>query len=411
MKAEAGFRLLGKYFNYCIGDGDEKLGRLIQIKIDSNERMIVGIDEDGFIEEYEISDIIIKNNTGGDTDLVKQIIKQVNKNINAFKFDLAEYRRDDLLRILQEIGDENIRKEISDAFNLGAALDAYDEVINKILNINNISDEDKDLLRGVIAYKQHDNSLAYKIFSNRWVKERSNPHTCRDFILVADEFDNDVLCFYLLKDFFRKNGRYTDDRYYITLWRKYLFYSVKYNNFDLLMEMNISEWNVRHLLDSYIYIFHMYNMEHLAIRLVGLFVNGNNTILQGNNEDLGNVQDTIDEINLLKNYLPDTVESYYLRFESCMKRILQCYLENKKDDPEEEKSGYIYEYVESRNYGFIIGMDFQKYFYHWDYLSSNLIKKVMDNIYSGMSIEMEDKLFVQFRSERSNKKIQAMDII
>ena len=50
MKAEAGFRLLGKYFNYCIGDGDEKLGRLIQIKIDSNERMIVGIDEDGFIE-------------------------------------------------------------------------------------------------------------------------------------------------------------------------------------------------------------------------------------------------------------------------------------------------------------------------------------------------------------------------
>ena len=34
MKAEAGFRLLGKYFNYCIGDGDEKLGRLIQIKID-----------------------------------------------------------------------------------------------------------------------------------------------------------------------------------------------------------------------------------------------------------------------------------------------------------------------------------------------------------------------------------------
>lgn len=411
MKIEAVFRLLGKYFNYCIGNGDEKIGRLIQIKIDSNERIMVGIDEDGFIEEYEISDIIIKNNTEGNIGLVRQIIKQVNKNINAFKFDLAEYRRDDFLRILQEIEDENIRREIADAFNLGAALNVYDEVIDKILNINNVSDEDKDLLCGVIAYKQHDNSSAYKIFSKRWLKKRNDPDTCRDFILVADEFDNDVLCFYLLKDFFRKNRRYVDDRYYITLWWKYLFYAVKYNNFDLLMEMNISEWNVRRLLDSYIYIFNMYNMGHLAIRLVGLFVNGNNTILQGNNEDLGNVQNTIDEINLLKNYLPDTVESYYLRFESCMKRILQCYTENKKDDSEEEKSGYIYEYVESRNYGFIIGMDFQKYFYHRDYLSLNLRKRVMDNIYSKINVETEDKLFVQFRSERSNKKIQAIDII
>ena len=126
---------------------------------------------------------------------------------------------------------------------------------------------------------------------------------------------------------------------------------------------------------------------------------------------MGDIQDTIDEINLIRNYLPDTVESYYLRFESCMNRILQRYLENKINDSEEEKSGYIYEYVKSRNYGFIIGMDFQKYFYHWEYLSANLKKRVLDNIYSGMSIEMEDKLYVQFRSERSNKKIQAMDII
>lgn len=410
MKVEAGFRLLGKYFSYCIGNEEERLGRLVQIKIDSSERMMVGIDEDGFIEEYEISDVNVKNNTEGGKGLVKQIIKQVYKNINAFKFDLAEYRREDLLVILQKIDEEIIRGEIADALNLGAALDVYEGVINKIYHLNNISDSDKDLLCGVIAYKQHDNTLAYKIFSNRWMKERNNPDVCRDFILVADEFDNDVLCFYLLKEFFRRNGRYIDDRYYMTLWWKYLFYAVKYNNFDMLMDMNVSEWNVRHLIDSFIYIFHMYNMEHLAIRLVSLFVNGNNTILQRNNEDLGNVQETMDEIGLIKNYLPDTAESYYLRFESCLNRILQCYQE-KKISESEEKSGYIYEYVKSRNYGFIIGMDFQKYFYHWEYLSANLRKRVMDNIYSGMDIAMEDKLYVQFRGERSNKKIQAVDII
>lgn len=415
MKVEAGFRLLGKYFSYCIGNGDEKLGRLRHIRIDVNERMMVGIEEEGFTEEYEISDVNVKNNIEGDTGLVKQIIKQVNKDIHAFKFDLAKYRQADLLRILQEIDDENIRGEIENALNLGAALDVYYEVINKINHLNNISDSDKDLLRGVIAYKQHDNTLAYKIFSNRWMKESNNPDACRDFILVADEFDNDVLCFYLLKEFFKKNGKYIEDRYYITLWWKYLFYAVKYNNFDMLMDMNVSKWNVRCLVDSFIYIFNMYEMEHIAIRLVSLFVNGNNTILQRNKEDLGDVQETIDLIKLIRNYLPDTAESYYLRFESCMDRILQCYQENKYSDEFEEKSGYIsgyiFEYVKSRNYGFIIGMDFQKYFYHWDYLSANLKKRVMDNIYSGMGIKVEDKLYVQFRGERSNKKIQAMDII
>ncbi len=52
MKAEACFKLLGRYISFLIGK-EEKLGRLIQIKIDAKERLVVGIDENGFIEEYE----------------------------------------------------------------------------------------------------------------------------------------------------------------------------------------------------------------------------------------------------------------------------------------------------------------------------------------------------------------------
>ena len=62
-------------------------------------------------------------------------------------------------------------------------------------------------------------------------------------------------------------------------------------------------------------------------------------------------------------------------------------------------------------YGFIIGYDFQKYFYHWDDLNSNIRKRVMDNIYSDKDIKDEDKIYVQFRQELINKKIQAADII
>ena len=75
------------------------------------------------------------------------------------------------------------------------------------------------------------------------------------------------------------------------------------------------------------------------------------------------------------------------------------------------RSGYVYEYVKSRNYGFIIGFDFQKYFYHWDYITQNLRKRILDNIYSDKDIEEEDKIYVQFRRECTNKKIQAMEII
>ena len=155
----------------------------------------------------------------------------------------------------------------------------------------------------------------------------------------------------------------------------------------------------------------MYNLEHLAVGLTDQFVEGNNTILQRNNEDLGNIAEAIDELNFCKNYLPETVESYYLRFKICMEKILDAYTSGKVEKLDEEKAGYIYEYVKSRNYGFIIGFDFQKYFYHLDYMAQNLKNRVMDNIYSDKAIEEEDKIYVQFRCENINKKVQAIDII
>ena len=197
----------------------------------------------------------------------------------------------------------------------------------------------------------------------------------------------------------------------MNLWWKYLYYAVKYNNFDLILQIDITSWNVRWLIDSYIYIFHMYNLEHLAVGLTDQFVEGNNTILQRNNEDLGNIAEAIDELNFCKNYLPETVESYYLRFKICMEKILDAYTSGKVEKLDEEKAGYIYEYVKSRNYGFIIGFDFQKYFYHLDYMAQNLKNRVMDNIYSDKAIEEEDKIYVQFRCENINKKVQAIDII
>lgn len=190
-----------------------------------------------------------------------------------------------------------------------------------------------------------------------------------------------------------------------------MYYAVKYNNFDFLENVKITEWNVRILIDSFVYVFHMYHLEHLSSGLVNQFINGNNTILQRNNEDLRNIEEAIDELNLYKNYLPDTAEGYYLRFEFCLKKIITSYSSGKPDIIEEDKAGYVYEYVKSRNYGFIIGYDFQKYFYHWDYLSPNLKKRVLDNIYSDKEIGNEDKIYVRFKSENNNKKMQAIEII
>ena len=337
MKAEVGFKLLGNYFAFSCG-GQEKLGRLVQIRIDSNERMIVGIDEDGFIEEYEISQINIVKKNNSQSNLTKQIIKQVNKDINSFKYDLGEYRKEDFIEILMQLHDSDLRDNIIaclDGSNLYAGLNKlYDSVMQQNLGI-----EDKELVCGILAYKQHDSEMAYKVFSNRWLVDKADSDKMRDFILVADEFDNDVLCFYLLNEFFSANGRYIGDNYYANLWWKYLYYAIKYNNFDLINEMDVNEWNVRFLIDSFIYIFHMYNMQHLAVELSNRFSRGNNSILQRNNEDFKDLQETIDEVNLMKNYLPDTAEGYYLRFKGCMERILQS--NHIRDTESDEKDGYI----------------------------------------------------------------------
>ena len=409
MKADVCFKLMGKYISFFIGK-EEKLGRIIQVRIDTNDRMLVGIDENGYVEEYEVADVQVSDNKNKHKTLTKQIIKKVNKEINSFKFDLGEYHKESIITILQKIDSERVRNDIIKSFDTGEKNDSRDEIYKSILQ-QSLEETDAELLLGIVAYKTHDINTAYKIFRQRWIKDKDNPDICRDFILVADEFDNDVLCFYLLKHFFETNGRYINERYYINLWWKYLYYAVKYNNFDLLSKIKITEWNARVLLDSFIYIFYMYNMEHIAEGLINCFAEGNNTILQQNNEDLGNINSTIDELNLCRNYIPDTAEGYYLRFEACMEGIVEAYNKGSVNTEGDERSGYIYEYVKSRNYGFIIGYDFQKYFYHWDDLNSNIRKRVMDNIYSDKDIKDEDKIYVQFRQELINKKIQAADII
>ena len=48
MKADACFKLFGRYISYSV-EKEQKFGRLIQVRIDPSERMLVGIDENGFI--------------------------------------------------------------------------------------------------------------------------------------------------------------------------------------------------------------------------------------------------------------------------------------------------------------------------------------------------------------------------
>jgi len=411
MKAEVCFKHLGQYISFCLGtDKTERLGRIVQIKINMQDEMKVGIEEDGYIEEYSLEEVNILKNKETQKSLTKQIIKQINKNINSFKYDLAAYYEGELQEILSFVEEEEKKEQILEAFDIkNKEVDC--ERIYDIIEHIGVSEEKKELLRGIVAYKQHDFETGYRIFSKRWLQNKENPECCRDFLLVADEFNNDLLCFYLLNYFFERHGRYLETSYYTNLWWKYLFYSGKYNNFDLIYKMEITDWNVRVLIDSFIYIFHVYNMEHLADSLSGHFVDGNNTILQNNKEDLGNISEVINALKLYKNYIPETVESYYSRFALCMDRIITLHDEGRVDIYSEEKCGYVYEYVKSRNYGFIIGYDFQKYFFHWDFVSTNLKKKILDNIYSGKDITDEDRIQVNFRSEYSNKKIQAMDII
>lgn len=409
MRADAGFKLLGRELCFSVG-GEEKVGRLVRIEIRPDKKMLVGIDENGFIEEYEIADVKVLQNKEEQKSITRQVINQVNKDINSFKFDLVLYREEELLHMLDGLEDEALREQVRAGFAAAGQAGPCGALYQRISRLG-LSEEEKELLCGAIAYKQHDRDKAYQVFSGRWLADRGDPDKCRDFILVADEFDNEVLCFFLLNEFFENHGRYIGEKYYLNLWWKYICCAVKYNYFDLLRRFDVNEWNVRYILDSFVYIFHMYNMGHISDGLANQLAKGSHTILQRNNEDLGDIQETIEEIDLLKNYLPDTAQGYYLRFEACMRRILAVHENGQADSAEDEKPGYIYEFVKSRDYGFIVGYDFQKYFYHGKSLSPRLQKKVMENIYSDVDVASEDKIDVLFRSEVSNKRVQATEII
>lgn len=407
MKAERVFKLFGKWFEFLI-DGKKKRGELVQIRIDADETWLVGINEDGFIEEYEVSKIEeIKNNKNNES-LVKDIVKRVNKKINSFKFDLKGYREKEIKYIIEKIDNIEIKKELLEGITKRNLFQDCEKIYDNISKLN-IALEERELLSGMIAYTQHDQKKAYEIFSKRWLINKEELDNCRDFILIADEFDNDVLCFFLLKHFFRiVKGNINNKN--SGLWWKCIYYMVKYNDFTLLENITVSRENIIILMYSFIYIFDTYNMEHLSVGLTELF--RGNKILQEDIADLGdNVEEAIDKVDLLKHYLPDTAQGYYLRFESCMEQILKKYEEGTIVYDDNDKEGYIYEFVKTRNYGFIIGNDFQKYFYHGDYLSRNLRKRIVDNIYSGKEIEFEDKIYVQFHCDYCNKRIQAVDII
>ena len=409
MKVDACLKLLGKNFNFYVGQ-ERKEGRLLSVGIDYNEKLVVRIsNNDGFTDEYAIDDIRVENTEFKKNNLVKQIIKNISNKMDSFKYDLREYYKDCIENILNEITDVHKANRINNYLKTNERFDSYEAVYQDICE--SVDSDNSELVCGLVAYNLHDNDTAYRIFRQRWLCDESNPDFCRDLILIADAFDNDVLCFYLLNRFFSTNE--INDGCNLNLWWKYLFYAVKYNNFDLLESIRITDLNVRTMIDSFIYIFHMYNLEHMAERLTMCFANGNNMILQKNNEDLGDLKETINELNLCRNYLPNTADGYYTRFVDCMENILNLYHNHKLYNiPDNERNGYVYEYVKSRNYGFIIGFDFQKYFYHSDDLSSDMLRKrIINRIYSTKDTGEDDQIYVQFECERINRRVQAANII
>ena len=143
MKADACFKLFGRYISYSV-EKEQKFGRLIQVRINPSERMLVGIDENGFIEEYEINAVHIMTNDSR-KNLTSQIIKQVNRDINSFKFDLCEYRKDDIIECLKKVNNEFTRDRIISGLDMNSKAGCCTELY-QLVREQNMSDEEKDIV-------------------------------------------------------------------------------------------------------------------------------------------------------------------------------------------------------------------------------------------------------------------------
>lgn len=381
------FRYFGSPLQYQIKETEWKRGKICGINMYDESNIQITIEFEGYSNCYSLNEIsgfrINDKEEKERNQKAEKIIKFTNRAIQTCRKKQFECRSTWWEEKKLQAKKQNISLDVLDTIeflikeeNKSFEYISEEELLSLFSLLDGIgSKKDQEIIKGMIADSKNCSSTVFQICYNLWSKYAEDPSVWNDFIIIASKFDNRPLCFYLLNHFWEHFS--FEEGNYLHLWWWYLDSAEKYNDFEMLRNIDITRNNIWIIYKSLIYIFYKYKNKNQVDVLVEKLRNIDS--IEDDISALVDLDEAVEIIYFIRNYLPVQEEGHYLRFAHCVDKILE---EIQKDGYEcsknEEMSGYIYEYVPRKEYGFIIGKDLQRYFFHRDDLKQGKEKEIRE---------------------------------
>ena len=186
------------------------------------------------------------------------------------------------------------------------------------------------------------------------------------------------------------------------IWWFYLKMISKYSSYEKIecLLKNMAEISSRTAIESLSYLLLANNSVNIATQLLDRV------------DEYLTHDEAIELIERNCSFLISDQDNNYHRFVRCIDNILDKGLISEYDDSE-DITGYIFDYVPDREFGFALGFDLIVYFFRKESIHSNNVNKhIKDNICSMLSVNEEDLVSVTFkRSLESKRSYNAIDIV
>ncbi len=406
-------------------------GRICQINERSERGYIeVGLEqENGLIDQYDIRQIremrlIFAGSR--QREIVKNISVRVVERMQSFSCSLPEDYREELDSMLEKLTrakEERTLQLLREALKDEVEENSRDEVYEQIRSAECLDDSGKELLVGIAAYCMYDAKNAFAVFRMAFLKNYCsgslNVRNIKDMIEVSERFDCEPLSFWLLNLMFSEYLRPAEFTANENYWWRLLYYAMKYTNFETLPKITIQRGNIRAMIDTVVHIFKVYKKESLAEKLVQQFSYGDEDGMYGEREELRDEDEAIRKVEFYMNYLPDTVAGYYVRCEKALRQIVMDIREIWDageeftfEEVDGSRNGFVYEYVNDKSYGSIIGYDLRLYFFHRSDLSRRVEGQILQNLSRKKELEEEQPVQVMFVGiESGREKPRANDVM
>lgn len=397
MKVQEAFSNFGSYISFSVDNSVFRLGKLIKISISEDEEIELGIDVDDIIKSYACEKVVLEKNLVREENKIKFLIDELRKEIDLFLLTLYAFNEEKIDDLFEKISDKVTKLRFSECMNqYRPGQKMYEAALQK-LEQSELEPQELQLLKGILACRCQNYQEAYHIFAAQWIKNPYHLENCINFFLVAKETKNDVLCFYLLKQIFRTEEIWNYQKSCRTvLWWKFVQYSVRYGDFSIFRQIVPKSANSEFLLKAMIYTFYAYNMGNLCERMMPLLDE--------------RIEEQIQKIQFFMHYFPEDSDTYYKRGELGIEQIIKEYNDKQNLFGEEQIKGYVYEYIYDKKSGYLIGADFQNYFYREEDVSKNLLEMIRENISSKLEVQNQDLLKVWFVKKQIGEKRRASQL-